>query len=494
MNKRYRIDQAPRSRVVIVGTSDSAVLRNEGASLTRREVARERKRSTVERALVGVEDASEESPVGEIMQPEDHGTASDSPNSHDADGPSHASVAQTEKDESHSAAASVLGYLHQTQWGLLELLRRKKRFPDATLTLEMHDDVAWDIGGTPVELKQLKLHTTGLSSLGDSSPDIWRTIGVWLDNGRPTDPYGPILTLVTNSVAIDGSIAALLRATPDTRKVADALELLESIAVKSSNKVTAKARAKFLALDPSERATFVERMYVADASEDLAGVEEEVRDLLSPGAPREHFDIYFDQVVGWWSRISRNMLVENSAISVGQLLSALERIRDQFSSENLPSLVEADEIDVQLLNDQHADRTYIKQLHLIGTKPRPIEKAILDYQRAYLQETRWLDRDLVDYIELERFAAQLVDEWERAYDFMCGELSDGVTDDELRKAGRQLLQALSDSSLNIRARFTDPFFSRGRRHALADDSRIGWHPNFEEHLKSLLLESAGTSG
>lgn len=392
---------------------------------------------------------------------------------------------------SHSAAASVLGYLHQTQWGLLELLRRKRRFPDAWLTLEMHDDVAWDSKGSPTELKQLKLHTTARSSLGNSSSDIWRTIGVWLDNGRPSDPYGPVLTLITNSTAADGSIAAMLRATPETRNTADALRDLEDVAETSTNETTKSARKKFLKLDPSARATFVGRIVVADASEDLDGVEEEVKDLLSPGAPREHFETYFEQVSGWWSKMARTMLSDGIGLTVGQMLTALERIRDQFTAENLPPLVDTDEVDVELLKGQHGDRNYIRQLSIIGTRPKPIEKAILDYQRAYLQATRWLDRDLVDYLELERFAERLVDEWERAYEFMLSEIEEDASAADLRRAGRQLLQTLSNSSMTIRTRFDDQFFSRGQRHALADESRIGWHPNFVEHLAEILLKDTG---
>lgn len=403
------------------------------------------------------------------------------------------SADDVEDSSSHSASASVLGYLHQTQWGLLELLRRKRRSPDATLTLEMHDDVAWDVDGSPTELKQLKLHTTGSNSLGNSSVDLWRTIGVWLDNGRPADPHGPVLTLITNSTATDGSIAAMLRALPETRNTVEALEELEDVAETSTNRDTKKARAKFMKLGPSGRATFVGRIVVADASNDLSGVEVELRDILMPGAPLEHFDTYFDQILGWWSRMARVMLSDGLGLTVGQMLGALERIRDQFSSENLPPLVYPDEIDVSLLRGQHTDRTYIQQLLLIGLKPRPIEKAILDYQRAYLQETRWLERDLVDPVELDRFEESLVDEWEREYDFICNELDEDASESDRQRAGRKLLNILSNSTLAIRARFDDPFFSRGQRHALADQSKIGWHPSFEDHLAKMLLDTTGGS-
>lgn len=393
----------------------------------------------------------------------------------------------------HGAAASVLGYLHQAQWALLELLRKRGSNPDASLSMEMHDDVAWDVAGSPTEMNQLKLHTSRVGSLGNSSTDLWRTVGVWLDNGRPRDPYGPALTLVTNAVASDGSIAALLRSGPAGRDEGKALRLLEEAAERSTAKETKKAREAFSKLDPSERATFVSRMYVADGSLDFAGVEAAIEDALAPGAPVEHFQLYMDQVWGWWSRVTRTMLRDGLAMSVGQLLAGLENVRNQFTTDNLPGLVPTAEVDVAALIDLHAGRVYIRQLGLVGVKGRPVEKAILDYQRAYLQETRWLDNDLLDHDELEQFGERLVDEWERAYDFMCGELPDDADDDAKQRAGRKLLQELSDSALTIRTHFTDPFLARGKRHALADEETIGWHPDFIRRLASLLLPENQTA-
>lgn len=393
----------------------------------------------------------------------------------------------TSSSANHSAAASVLGYVHQTRWGLLELLRSRTTYPDQSLTLEMHDDIAWEQEGTPSELKQLKLHVTALRNLTDASDDMWRTLRVWMDNGRPSDPYGPILTLVTNSSAGVGSAASFLR--DSGRDTEAALALLEETAQDSGAKETATSRRRFLELTSAERATFVGRIYVADQSPDLDGVDEEVAARIRPGAPTEQFDTYMDLVWAWWGRTSIAILSgKRPAVSVAEMLTALEGIRDQFTLDNLPSLVEVDEVDIETALLQHEGRTFVHQLKLLSLKPRQLQKAILDYQRAYLQETRWLDVHLVDYDELDRFASLLIDEWERAFDHMCSGLPDDASEDDKRAAGRELLHALSDSTLAIRARFQDPSHARGRRHALADVPQIGWHPEFEEHLAALLLQ------
>lgn len=391
-------------------------------------------------------------------------------------------------DTDHSAAASALGYLHQTRWGLLELLRSRATDPGRSLSMEMYDDITWEAQpGTPAELKQLKLHVTALPNLTNASDDLWRTLRVWMDAGPPGDPYGPILTLITNSKAGDGSAAAHLRVSG--RDVVTALDLLEKTARNSTAEGTRKSREHFLRLTPAERAAFVERIYVADQSPDLAGVDDEVAALLRPGAPTLHFDTYLDQVWGWWGRISIAMLRgELRTVSVMETLTALERIRDQFTRDNLPSLIEAEEIDPNSAG--HEDRTYVQQLKLLNLALRPLQKAIIDYQRAYLQETRWLDVHLVDYDELNKFTSRLIDEWEREYDNMCSGLPEDASEAVKQAAGRELLHSLSNSTLSIRTKFQEPFHARGRRHALSDEGRIGWHPEFEAHLAALLLSKA----
>lgn len=388
----------------------------------------------------------------------------------------------------HSAAASVLGYLHQTRWGLLELLRARTTRPDQSLTLEMHDDVAWEVDGAPSALKQLKLHVKAVRNLTDASDDIWRTLRVWINNGRPGDPYGPILTLVTNSSASTGSAASLLR---DSGRDTDAaLVLLEETAATSKAKETETARSQFLALSPAERATFVGRIYVADQSPGIEGVDDEVAARLRPGAPIEQFDTYLDLVWAWWARTSIAMLSgKRSPVSVAEMLTTLERIRDEFTLDNLPSLVDVDEVDIEAALLQHQGRKFVHQLRILGLSPRPLQKAIIDYQRAYLQETRWLDVYLVDHEELDKFTGRLIDEWERAFDHMCSSLPEDASEEVKRRAGRDLLYLLGNSTLAIRARFQDPSHARGRRQALADGSQIGWHPNFEEHLEALLLSA-----
>jgi hypothetical protein len=165
---------------------------------------------------------------------------------------------------SHTAAPAALGYIYQCQWPLLALVRDSADRFDCQITLELHDDVAWDRNGTPTELLQVKHHINSVRGLGDKDGDWWRTIEAWMDAHDPADAAGPKLAMVTTQLAPEGSAAAVLR--PPERDVLLALERLEAAARSSRAEATRVVRERFLGLAPAGRAVFVTRMHVLDAA------------------------------------------------------------------------------------------------------------------------------------------------------------------------------------------------------------------------------------
>jgi hypothetical protein len=63
--------------------------------------------------------------------------------------------------------------MYQTNWALVELLRKGQTRKDQAITLELHDDVAWTAADDTVdalELLQVKLHSTAVAAgLGPES-------------------------------------------------------------------------------------------------------------------------------------------------------------------------------------------------------------------------------------------------------------------------------------------------------------------------------------
>ncbi|MFJ1709577.1 ABC-three component system protein [Kitasatospora sp. NPDC088346] len=383
----------------------------------------------------------------------------------------------------HEASSSALGYLFQAQLALLELLRGAEERPDGAISLELHDDVAWEADGRPVDLLQVKHHIRGVRTLGDKDDDVWRTVQSWMDTHDPGDADGPWLTLMTTQQARPGSAMAALRL--EGRDPVAALDLLTAAAKESEAKGTKGARERFLELPVPERAVFVRRMRVVDSSPTIDDVDGAVRTRLRAGLPQGHEDPFMRQLWAWWHEQTVEMLQKRrTSVSVDRLMASVSRIRDDYTAGRLPTLVDRGDFPAEA-EEELADACFVHQLQWVGAA-RQLNKAMVDYYRAYQQTVEWLEDDLVGIDELAQFEGNLSDEWGREFDWMLDDLGEDATDAERERAGRELLRkTLDQTRYQIRERYDEAFFARGKHHELADRGRIGWHPDFEERVTAL---------
>src|SRR5260370_16068932 len=128
-----------------------------------------------------------------------------------------------------AAVDPALGYLYQVRLALLWALIRLRDNTDFLVSLEILDDVAFEHPGQPEELLQAKHHRKRAANLTDASPDLWKSLRVWLGaiENHSITPTST-LYLLTTANAAGGSIAAKLRQTD--RDVDAALASLESTA------------------------------------------------------------------------------------------------------------------------------------------------------------------------------------------------------------------------------------------------------------------------
>jgi len=386
----------------------------------------------------------------------------------------------------HSASASAVGYQYQTDWCLLELLRGGPRRPDSAISLEMHDDVAWEANGTPTELLQTKHHIGATAGLGDKDVDVWKTLMVWMNTASPTDPQGPALILVTTSTAKEGTAAYALRATG--RSTAHALELLTVAAQTSKSDETKSSRERFLKLSPSERQVLVSRITVVDASPTVDDIDAKVREELWAVLPDGHEDLFLGQLWRWWAGVSLDMLRRRrAAVDVSEARAYISSLRNRFSDDNLPTLIEIADVDEGSVVEALAASPFVHQMRWVNYNQVNLRKAIVDYYRAVAQTVKWVEEDLIGLHELRSFEDNLRDEWSRVFADMVEDLGDDADEAQKIAMGKQLLRTLRESTaVNVRAQYNDPFFARGKRHELADRGRVGWHPDFEARLEALL--------
>jgi hypothetical protein len=172
------------------------------------------------------------------------------------------------------------------------------------------------------------------------------------------------------------------------------------------------------------------------------------------------------------------------------LAAAIDGIRDQFGDDNLPTLVPREAFDESTLGEYDA-RVFVHQLNFVDPPVVILRRAIQDYYRATVQSAAWIENNLVDLPEVAKFKSDLRDEWERAFAWAASRLPANATTEEKKIAGRELLQRCLDTTeIQIRPRYREPFFFRGKLHELADERLVGWHPDFSALLDALLLEES----
>jgi len=387
------------------------------------------------------------------------------------------------------AADSALGYLYQVQVALLWSLRKLRTGADFAVSLETLDDVAFEPTGRPEELLQTKHHQSRQADLTDASPDLWKSLRVWFETfkDKPLMP-GTSLHLLTTATAASGSAAAYLRVAK--RNVDAALSLLESTAQTSCNKDNAAAYRAFQSASLAFRKSVLQCVVVLDAAAPVAALDDELRQEVFWAVERKNQPAFLQYLEGWWFRRVLKQLVEiplgNKIISA-EVEAEMSDLRERFKHDSLPI---SDDLLAftpdKALVAAHENSQFVRQLQLVNAGRLRITAAIRDYCRAFEQRSRWLRDKLLMVGELDGYEKRLVEEWELVFAAMRDEIGDAAAEEAKQQAARELLQWAERTLFPIRPSVSEPFVCRGSLHILADDLRVGWHPDFYERLGRLL--------
>jgi hypothetical protein len=169
--------------------------------------------------------------------------------------------------------------------------------------------------------------------------------------------------------------------------------------------------------------------------------------------------------------------------------SKIVDISDQLKPDSLPiDFLSA--FPPASLDPNTDDRLFVQQLRAIAINEKRIEKAMLDYYRAFEQRGRWVREDLLIDDDLIEYEKKLVDEWERRALAIMDEISrENTTEEEQRLVGLRVYSWVDqEADIRIRPNVTEEYVLRGSYHLLADENppRVWWHPKFLERLEQLL--------
>jgi hypothetical protein len=275
-----------------------------------------------------------------------------------------------------------------------------------------------------------------------------------------------------------------------------AQQTLGATAASSTNQTNKSAYEAYLKATPPERTAILDKVVVVDAAPSVGDLDSGLRQEVYWAAGKEHHAAFLDRLEGWWLRRVLSQLTGAPQDRIGsvELEAQMSDLREQFKQESLP--IDDDLLEFTLddaTKAAHKDSTFVRQMEIVKAGKRRIAAAIRDYYRAFEQRSRWLRDDLVVGLDLHKYEKRLAEEWELVFEAMRDDIGSDAADHAIEQAARSVLAWAERTTIPIRPNVTEPFVTRGSLHLLADDMRIGWHPEFQDQLAALLINKGGAS-
>lgn len=398
-----------------------------------------------------------------------------------------------ESVNTYNASASMLGYLYQVRIALLWALQQAK-VGEFSVSLETLDDVTFEANEIPISVLQTKHSVAKKANLTDTSADLWKTLRVWLvGNASGEVPVETSLFLITTSSITEGTAAQVLCAHAPTRNIPVACSRLRQAASTSSNDALKDVFAAFLGLSHSDQEKLLNRVVVVpdegNASEILSKIEKELHWMTL-----HHQKTALENLEGWWfKRVVHELVNDGFGISRTELEAQISDIQESLKPDSLPIDDAIEKLMVALDQlPEFSERNFYRQVELVGAGKNRVLNAINSYQRAFAQRSQWTRDELLFDTDISKYESTLRTEWSLKRDQICDELGDSPADGAMAKAGREVLKWAEDVVLPIRPNVAAHWVCRGSLHMLADELKIGWHPNFEDRLSEILAVGSGS--
>jgi hypothetical protein len=122
--------------------------------------------------------------------------------------------------------------------------------------------------------------------------------------------------------------------------------------------------------------------------------------------------------------------------------------------------------------------TFIRQLELIEAPDEQFVRAASDFLRTSADKALWAEAGDIFEGELDGWDEDLV----RRHGFIRGEIADTHADASPEARGRLTYNRCGGAQVSLAGREVPGHFVHGSFNALADDCRVGWHPDYRELL------------
>jgi hypothetical protein len=391
-----------------------------------------------------------------------------------------------------NAGSSMLGYLYQVRVALLWAIK-KSREGDFMVCLETLDDVSFEANGEPAVVLQTKHSLNAAASLSDLSADLWKTLRIWMIGRQSGEiPVEAAKFLISTSTTSPGTACACLVVDTQTRDVQAAADKLKHAATTSTNADLKDAFEAFLALEQSARCEFLSNIYVIPGQPGADAIGAQLEAELYH-VSLHHQALSIQMIEGWWfKRVIHELVHGGPGISRAEIDAQISDVQESLKRDSLPIDDGIDGLMIALEQlPEFSDRPFYKQVEMVGASSGRIRNAITSYLQAFRQRSAWTRNDLLFDADLDRYDRMLLSEWTLLRDQVCDELGKDPGEEDMARAGRAILKWAEDAPFAIKPGVSVPWVCRGSFHMLADDRRLGWHPDFSTRMQAIFDAQPG---
>jgi hypothetical protein len=398
------------------------------------------------------------------------------------------------KSSQTDATDSAIGFYFQACYALIVLLDSGD---DDSVSVETADDVE-QLGSNPT-LQQLK-HSLGKpGQLTEKNDGFWKTIGIWLK----VFPLRKHRFVFVTCAEIDATCSLLELASTGSRTsalnllVGEASRVIDAVTKAASTPATKGTNAsppykdrigpcrEFLKLPQPDREEFLKRITIIHRNFNATKLAAEVEKRLSNYKKATRSQLA-ELLLQWWDRRVAQSLTKQASreITKEELLDRLHMLNDQLADDNLPdhfSFTEPPSLMSELGSMME------EQIKLVGGGAARVSRAAKARWRARNQRNRWLSSNIGLASELTQFDARLIENWQERHGPLCDDCTANNWD-EAKKAseGLSLLEWSHHEAPQtippVRPKWDKAFFTQGTFQQLADEKKVGWHPEYEARL------------
>lgn len=395
------------------------------------------------------------------------------------------------EDLSHSAVPSALGYYFQGLFALVVLLDSSD---GGAVSVETADDVVRHDG--LISLFQLK-HSTGTPKpLTVKNDGFWNTLGIW--SSGPFDRSVSFVFVTCAEIAAGCELARLTVANSERDALRQALDQ-EANRVLTARK-TAKAAGKkipfadraagcqaYLGLGPDDRKRLLDLIKIVPASFTAATapgeVEKRFQSVLLPSI-RGHV---VERLIEWWDRqVALSLIKKRSReIHKSELQSKLHDLFVEHSAQGLPDDFSGRE---PASIEAETGRIMAKQIEWVLGGQSRLQRAVVARWRARNQRGAWLENDISIASDLDEFDKNLIEVWGGRHGPMVDDCQ-GIEEPERCNRGRTILDwSHHNATMELppfRPTWSQAYLVQGSFQQLAEQEKVGWHPDFATLLSAL---------